>query len=124
VGSGVFVCDNLAFSGEVTIARWHTTFIERDLPQLVDRAIGRLEDLRADQDRRIDAYKHKELPDIQAHDVLVQAVDARVLPVSKADRLEPEQSGFDGHQGSGGFSLYPTVAGTQVPQVFCLAIRE
>jgi hypothetical protein len=82
VGSGVFVCDNLAFSGEVTIARRHTTFIERDLPQLVERAIGRLGDLRAFQDRRIDAYKHQELPDTQAHDVLVRAVDARVLPVT------------------------------------------
>ncbi len=38
-GSGVFVCDNLAFSGEVKIARKHTRFIVRDLPQLVSRAV-------------------------------------------------------------------------------------
>ncbi len=40
IGSGVFVCDNLAFSGEVNLARKHTRFILRDLPQLVERAIG------------------------------------------------------------------------------------
>jgi hypothetical protein len=28
----VFVCDNLAFSGEIKIARKHTRFIVRDLP--------------------------------------------------------------------------------------------
>jgi hypothetical protein len=32
LGSTVFVFDNLSFSGEVTIARRHTRFIERDLP--------------------------------------------------------------------------------------------
>ncbi len=32
VGSSVFVCDNLAFSSEIVIARRHTRFINRDLP--------------------------------------------------------------------------------------------
>ena len=40
LGSGVFVCDNLAFSAEVTIARRHTRFIERDLPRVVHTAVG------------------------------------------------------------------------------------
>ena len=42
VGSCVFVCDNLSFSAEVVIARRHTRFIHRDLPGLVQRAVGRL----------------------------------------------------------------------------------
>jgi hypothetical protein len=42
VGASVFVCDNLSFSGEVRLARKHTAFVERDLPQLVDRAVGLL----------------------------------------------------------------------------------
>src|SRR5207247_883637 len=33
-GMTVFVCDNLSFSGEVKLARKHTRFIVRDLPQL------------------------------------------------------------------------------------------
>src|SRR5262249_51585397 len=32
LGSRVFVCDNLAFSGEVKLSRKHTTYIWRDLP--------------------------------------------------------------------------------------------
>lgn len=42
VGSGVFVCDNLAFSGEIKIARRHTTNLHRDLPAMIDAAVGRL----------------------------------------------------------------------------------
>jgi len=41
-GASVFVCDNLSFSGEVKFARKHTRFINRDLPQLVERSIGLL----------------------------------------------------------------------------------
>src|SRR5215469_11826375 len=39
-GAGVFVCDNLSFSGEVSIFRKHTVFIKRDLPHVTNRAIG------------------------------------------------------------------------------------
>src|SRR5688572_4302520 len=63
MGSAVFICDNLAFSAEVTIARRHTRFIERDLPGIVHTALGRLADLRAQQDARIGAYKHTDLVD-------------------------------------------------------------
>jgi len=82
VGSGVFVCDNLAFSGEVTIARRHTLFIERDLPQLVQRAVGQLGDLRGLQDHRIERYKATRLTDMRAHHLIVRALEARVLPTT------------------------------------------
>jgi hypothetical protein len=83
LGASVFVCDNLSFSGEVKLARKHTAYIERDLPQLVDRAIGLLGNLRWTQEQRFAAYKGTHLGDGQAHDLLVRAVDARVLPPTK-----------------------------------------
>jgi hypothetical protein len=83
VGSAVFVCDNLSFSGEVKLARKHTVNIERDLPGLIDGAVGRLGTLRRLQEQRFGAYKTRELTDAQAHDLLVQALDARVIPVTK-----------------------------------------
>jgi hypothetical protein len=82
VGAHVMVCDNLSFSGEVSLARKHTAHVERDLAQLIDRAVGRLGDLRRSQEERFAAYKGKELPDSAAHDLLIQALDARVLPVT------------------------------------------
>jgi hypothetical protein len=83
IGATVFVCDNLSFSGEVRLARKHTVHIARDLPQLIDAAVGRLGDLRRSQAVRFDAYKRHELADSAAHDLLVQMLDARVLPVTK-----------------------------------------
>jgi Domain of unknown function (DUF932) len=105
IGSSVLVCDNLAFSGEVVLARRHTVHIQRDLPQLVNRAVGQLGDLRHQQDERIDAYKHTRLADALAHDLFVRTVDSRVLPVTKLPHAlkefrEPSHAEFldDGHR--------------------------
>jgi hypothetical protein len=82
LGASVFVCDNLSFSGEVKLARKHTVHVERDLPSLIERAIGRLGDLRCSQEHRFAAYKQREVTDGGAHDLVIQALDARVLPVT------------------------------------------
>lgn len=83
VGATVLVCSNLSFSGEVKLARKHTAHIARDLPQLIEAAVGRLGDLRRSQELRFAHYKQHELTDAQAHDLLVQVLDAQVLPVTK-----------------------------------------
>lgn len=82
VGSGVFVCDNLSFSGEIKIGRKHTAHIERDLPELITSAVGRIGDLRRRQDDRIAAYKRFEVSDALAHDLVIQALDNRIAPVT------------------------------------------
>ena len=61
LGNRVFVCDNLAFSGEIKLSRKHTKNISRDLPGLVTKAVGRLADLRQFQAKRIEAYKAADL---------------------------------------------------------------
>ncbi len=83
IGANVFVCDNLSFSGEVRLARRHTVHIGRDLPQLVNRAVGRLQDLRTRQSERFGAYRQREFSDSQAHDLVIRALDNRVVPVTK-----------------------------------------
>jgi hypothetical protein len=84
LGSRVFVCDNLAFSGEVKLSRKHTTYIWRDLPGLVERAVGRLADLRNLQAKRIETYKAAALVDERTvHDLVVRSVYARALPASQ-----------------------------------------
>ena len=83
IGAHVFVCSNLSFSGEIRIARKHTRFIERDLPQLVEVAVGRLADQRHKQETRFLTYKQSDLSDREAHDLVIQALDAQVVPVTK-----------------------------------------
>jgi hypothetical protein len=83
VGASVFVCDNLSFSGEVKLARKHTAHVERDLPQLIERAVGRLGDLRRTQDERFSTYRQHELSDAHAHDLIIRGLDGGVVPVTR-----------------------------------------
>jgi hypothetical protein len=99
IGAGVFVCDNLSFSGEVRLARKHTTNIERDIPALVQRSIAKLIDFRHDQDRRIACYKTHDLRDPQVNDVLVNALDCGIigpiqLPHVLAEWRKPKHEEF------------------------------
>lgn len=82
VGASVFVCDNLSFSGEIKLARKHTVHVERDLPQLIARAMGKLTLHRDTQEQRFASYKATEFTDTQAHDLIIRAVDAQVCPVT------------------------------------------
>ena len=83
LGSRVFVCDNLAFSGEVTFARKHTRFAADDLSRLVNDALGRLGALKRSQEERIEGYQAKRLSDDKAYATVVRASMAKVLPNAK-----------------------------------------
>ncbi len=89
-GAAVFVCDNLSFSGEVQLARKHTVYIERDLPQLTERAIGQLLEHWHNQDVRIARYRDATINDAAAHDLMVRAVDVGVVPVSTLPKVIQE----------------------------------
>lgn len=89
-GAAVFVCDNLSFSGEVQLARKHTTRIERDLPLLTERAIGQLVERWHTQDTRIARYRDRVITDVAAHDLMIRAVDVGVVPVSTLPKVVSE----------------------------------
>lgn len=87
VGNGVFVCDNLAFSGEIRIGRRHTKYIMRDLPAVVTTAVGKLGDARHAQDTRIAHYRQHELTDRETHDLLIRSLDSRVIASSRIPKV-------------------------------------
>lgn len=89
-GSGVFVCDNLAFSGEVKIGRKHTRFIIRDLPGIVHSAVGKLGDMRVRQDHRIDKYKTFELTNSLADHLVVQMLRDRIITTQQVVKVVDE----------------------------------
>lgn len=100
LGNGVMVCDNLDFSGEITLARKHTRYIERDLPNVVSRAIGELGDFRQKQTERIACYRETGLTDSAANDCIIDALDKRVLPASAIPAVlkqwrEPDHPEFE-----------------------------
>lgn len=79
-GASIFVCDNLSFSGEVRVTRKHTRYILRDLPSLVQGAVGKLMHAWHNQATRIETYKHYRLSDEQVHDLVIRSVDVGVVP--------------------------------------------
>jgi hypothetical protein len=98
-GASVFICDNLSFSGEVRVFRKHTVFIWRDMPAVVQRGIGLLQEHWHSQDQRIDAYKNTALDDRDAHDLVIRALDvgactATQIPHILADWRKPRHEEF------------------------------
>lgn len=98
-GSKVFVCDNLAFGGEVRISRKHTKFAQRDLRHLTSRAVGRLGERFLQIDERIARYRDRRITHPQAHDLVIKAVDCQALMPSQIPAVlkewrEPSHEAF------------------------------
>ena len=90
VGGQVFVCDNLAFSGEIQIYRKHTSRIMEDLPKLTANAMGLLAQKWTVMSDRIEKYKTSELNDAQAHDMIIRAVDAGATTLNQVPAILKE----------------------------------
>lgn len=102
VGSRVFVCDNLSFSGDVVVSRKHTRHIYRDLYRVVADTVGRLGEQREAQERQFAAYKDHQLRHAEAHDFVVRSIDAKVIAASKLPHVlrewrEPSHEEFAEH---------------------------
>lgn len=82
-GSRVFVCDNLAFSGSIQAVRKHTKNVERDMDQLIARAVGQLGNYFNQNDKRYARYKETEVSEKDFGHFIVQAIEARVIPVTR-----------------------------------------
>ena len=90
VGSSVFVCDNLAFSGEIKLSRKHTQNIERDLPEITNRAIGMLSEKWTSMVERYDAYKNTQITDITANDIIIRSLTAKAITTTQIPYIVEE----------------------------------
>jgi hypothetical protein len=86
-GSRVFVCDNMAFSGEVVISRKQTTYIARDFPLRVREAVARISVARDRQDARFDAYQATAISDGDAEHGIVELIRRGAINPSRAGVL-------------------------------------
>jgi Domain of unknown function (DUF932) len=98
-GSRLWVCDNLAFSGEVTMHRKHTVHIFRDLPDLIYTMLSQVSSMRSRIDGEIAAMKNRELQPANAHHLMVEAVKGNVAPASRLPKVieaweEPQHEAF------------------------------
>lgn len=90
VGSRVFVCDNLAFSGEIEIRTRQTLNIAKRIPGLLGDAIARVPDLAVSQQQRFDAYRNVELKPRWGDALLVDLVRKGALVPSQLGRAIAE----------------------------------
>ncbi|MBX9623817.1 MAG: DUF945 domain-containing protein [Gemmataceae bacterium] len=93
-GSHVFVCDNLAFTSELTVKRRHTTHGEFDFGVKVSHAITALADFKKAEADRIVRMQTAQLTEDQALAWIVRGLDrkvihARQLPAVVAEWRKP-----------------------------------
>ena len=88
-GNQVFICDNLAFNGEIVLGRKHTKNIFEDLGNLVKSAMDVLFKNWDVHFKRMDAYKSYDLGDMQAHDLIAKAfIDGAIAKTQVADVID------------------------------------
>jgi hypothetical protein len=87
LGSRVICCDNLAFSGEVTMHRKHTVNVFRDLPDLIYRMLSQVAAMRERTDGEIATMKTRALQPVTAHHLMVEAIRGSVLPASRLPKV-------------------------------------
>lgn len=91
LGSVVFVCDNLAFRGDIKVFRRHTSNIFNEIDKKLAEASNKLSALKVEQDERFVAYKdYKFLNAAQVHDTIIRMVDSQVMPVTYIPRVLAE----------------------------------
>lgn len=90
VGSRVFVCDNLAFSGEVTVRTKQTLNVNKRIPALLQRAIGEVPALVSAQNRRFEAYKNTTFQPRWGDAALVEMLRLGVLNSNTIQRAVKE----------------------------------
>ena len=86
-GSHVFCCDNLAFSGEVAMARKHTVHVFRDLPDLIYRMLSEVSTMQGRMDAEIRAMKGQVLDNPRVAELLVAACRRNVIAFSQMPKV-------------------------------------
>lgn len=79
VGSRVFVCDNLAFSGEIDVYAKQTTNIGKRIEYLLADAVAKVPQLAEQQSRRFEAYRNYKINKVKGDAILVECVRMGVL---------------------------------------------
>jgi hypothetical protein len=90
VGSRVFVCDNLAFSGEVSILTRQTTRIGDRLPSMLRDAVARIPAMAEHQQVRFEAYRNTALTPRQGDAMVIELLRQGVVNTSQIGRVIAE----------------------------------
>lgn len=90
VGSQVFVCDNLAFSGDMRIAHKFTKNVVDKIPQLLLNACAQLLLKVKQQDAQFLRYKQLKISDRIAGEVITQLYRHNIVPITRLGQVIDE----------------------------------
>lgn len=121
-GHRVFVCDNLAFSGEAGASRRHTINVFRDLPDLIYRMLSKASSMQSRIHAEIAAMKARELSPEAADHLLVEGIRRNVLPASQLPQVidaweRPKHEEFAPRTAWSLFNAFTEVGKSRSPRV-------
>ena len=90
IGSQVIVCDNLSFSGEISMNRKHTSRIMDELPSMIMDTVAQLRVGFEEQDRRYEYYKCDTLTNGETNQLLIKALDDGIISGSQIPKVLKE----------------------------------
>lgn len=90
LGDGVFVCDNLCFSGEVGFGRRHTINILDDLPDMVTDAIQKIMGINTAQVARAEAYKERQITNLRADHLIMNMLREGIINTQRVEKVVAE----------------------------------
>ena len=107
-GTNVFVCDNLAFHGEIEMRRNHTRNIFRDLPGMLYEMLERLGGYFQRNEAFVRNLQEAQLSQRDADHLLVESVRRDILPVTKLPKVmhEYEEPTFEEFKDRNAWSLF------------------
>lgn len=89
-GERVFVCGNLCFSGEFTVAHKHTSRVMDHLPSMIDDGIREYCSRFIDREREIEWFKDRTISDDEVAGTIIESIKRRAIPVRMAEKVWDE----------------------------------
>jgi len=86
-GAQVFVCDNLAFSGEINFKHKHTTNVMDKLPGLFRQGVSQLNSMYVNQEIRYEAYKEHELEDMRVEKLVCNMYREKLVSTQEIGKI-------------------------------------
>lgn len=122
MGHNVFICDNMAFSGEIGMNRKHTRNLFRDLPDQIYSMLHKALGLKKGIEEDIDRMKHRDLNTIDVDHYLIESLRKGVLPASSLPKVlaewdEPKHEEFHPRNAWSLFNAFTEVMKTRSPQL-------
>lgn len=86
-GSDVFICDNLAFSGEFTFFRRHTSEVMEEIDYKIFAAVSGLKEIFARDDVRFNRYRSTTINQPAADHLIAEFIRKDIVPVNDGTKL-------------------------------------